>query len=227
MLELALALVAFIGTHELLSHPLRKPLAGRLGEAGFAILYSLIAAATLFWVVRAWQHAAPEQIWTAPEWAWAAGSALMLIASILFVGSVTSPNPALKGMGAAAASPPRGVQRITRHPMMWSIAIWALVHATLSGNKATVLLCAGIAFLALFGARMQDGKKREQLGAGWVAHEAATSYVPLGAQLSGRAPWSSINPGMIALTGGLVLWLAATWAHPHLGGPVVGIWTKI
>lgn len=227
MLELAIALIAFIAGHELLSHPLRKPLVAKLGAGGFAGVYSVIAAGTLFWVVTAWKRAAPEQMWIAPEWAWGAGSVLMLVAGILFVGSVTTPNPALMGMGAAAAAPPRGVQRITRHPMMWAFAIWALVHATLSGNKATILLCAGIAFLALFGSKMQDGKKRDQLGAGWAAHEAATSYLPFGAQLSGRASWGSINPGIVALAGGIVLWLAATWAHPHLGAPVVGIWRMI
>jgi uncharacterized membrane protein len=227
MLELAIALIAFIAGHELLSHPFRKPLVARLGDGGFAALYSIVAAVTLTWVVFAWRRAAPEQMWIAPQWMWGIGTVLMLVASILFVGSVTTPNPALMGMGAAAAAPPRGVQRITRHPMMWAFGIWALVHATLSGNKATVLLCAGMGFLALFGAKMQDSKKREQLGAGWVAHEAATSYVPFGAQMSGRASWGSINPGAIALLGGVALWLAATWAHPMLGAPVVGLWRMI
>jgi uncharacterized membrane protein len=227
MLELGLALIAFVGSHLLLSHPLRKPLVAKIGEGGFAGLYSAVAAVTLVWVVFSFRRTAPEQIWIAPEWALGVGSVLMLVASILFVGSVSTPNPALMGMGAAAAAPPRGVQRITRHPMMWAFGIWALVHATLSGNKATILLCVGLGFLALFGAKMQDGKKRDQLGAGWAAHEAATSYLPFGAQFSGRASWGSINPGAVALVGGIVLWLAATWAHPHLGAPVVGLWRMI
>ena len=224
MLQLALAMTAFVGTHEVLAHPLRRPLVARLGEGGFAIFYSLVALATFAWVVLAWRATPPVVVWTAPDWLWALGSVLMLVASILFVGSVTSPNPALPGAGKAAAQAPRGVQRITRHPMMWSFAIWALVHALLAGERATVLLCAGIGFLALFGAYMQDGKKREQLGSAWVDHERSTSYLPLGGQLAGRIPWSAVWPGWVALIGGIVLWLGATWAHPMLGAPVVGIW---
>jgi uncharacterized membrane protein len=227
MPELALALIAFVGSHELLSHALRKPLVAKLGEGGFAVLYSVVAAATLFWAVNAWQRAEPAQLWTAPLWMWSVGSIVMLIASILFVGSMTSPNPALPGRGAAANAAPRGVLRITRHPMMWAFGLWAAVHATLSGDKATVLFCFGLGFLALFGASMQDRKKRGQLGAAWAAHEASTSYLPFGAQFGGRSSWSSINPGLVATLGGVVLWLAATWAHPMLGAPVVGLWSMI
>lgn len=227
MLELALALSAFIASHELLSHPLRAPLVARLGERGFAAMYSLLAIATLWWTVAAWQRAAPWPLWTAPEWLWPVGSLLMLVASILFVGSVTAPNPAMMGMGGTASAAPRGVQRITRHPMMWSFAIWAAVHCILSGDAATVLLCAGIGFLALFGASRQDVKKRGQLGPAWAVHEAATSYLPLGAQLSGRAGWATIHPGWVAIGGGVLLWLLASWAHPRLGAPAVGLWRSI
>ena len=224
MLQLALAMTAFVGTHEVLAHPLRRPLVAKLGEGGFAILYSLVALATFVWVVMAWRATPPVVLWTAPDWLWALGAALMLVASILFVGSVTAPNPALPGAGKAAAQAPKGVQRITRHPMMWSFAIWALVHALLAGERATILLCAGIGFLALFGAYMQDGKKRDQLGDAWLQHERSTSFVPLGGQLAGRVAWSTANPGAVAIIGGVLLWLAASWAHPLLGAPAVGIW---
>lgn len=134
MPELALALIAFVGSHELLSHVLRKPLVAKLGEGGFAALYSVVAALTLFWAVGAWQRAEPSQLWVAPMWVWSLASIVMLIASILFVGSVTAPNPALPGRGAAANAAPRGVLRITRHPMMWAFGLWAAVHATQIGR---------------------------------------------------------------------------------------------
>ncbi len=46
-LNLALATFAFVGTHLLMSHPLRAGLVARLGERGFAGVYSLVAFATL------------------------------------------------------------------------------------------------------------------------------------------------------------------------------------
>ena len=44
---LFLSALAFVGTHFLLSHPLRAPLVRAMGEGAFRGLYSLIAAITL------------------------------------------------------------------------------------------------------------------------------------------------------------------------------------
>ncbi len=221
MEQLALALVAFIGSHELLSHPLRKPIAGKIGEAAFQGVYSLVALATFVWVVLAFRAAPADFLWAAPPWVWAVASLVMLVAAILFAGSLLSPNPALPMQaGLLAGGPaPQGVMRITRHPMMWSFALWAAVHLAVSGNSRAVLLAAGLGFLALFGARMQDRKKGQQLGAGWTAYEARTSFVPFGRGFA--------LPGWKATIGGLVIFLAATWAHPKLGAPVVGVWSYL
>ena len=218
MTMLLIALAAFVGTHLLLSHPLRAPLVGAVGEGGFAGVYSLVAAATLGWAVWAWRAApTPVPLWTAPPWLWWLAVPAMLVASILFVGSVTAPNPALMGAGRLAGQRPRGVLTITRHPMMWSFALWAAVHAAVSGDARTVALCAGIGGLALIGAWFQDGKKRRALGADWDAHERATSFVPFAR--------GGFNPGVVAAVGGVLLFLAATWAHPYAGGPA--LWSMV
>jgi uncharacterized membrane protein len=209
---LMLALVAFVGSHFVLSHPLRAPLVRALGAGGFAGVYSLVAAATLGWAVFEWRRAPVDVVWTAPTWAWPLGGVVMLIAMILFVGSVTAPNPALMGTPASAtAAAPRGVQRITRHPMMWAFALWAVVHAALGGTSRDIALSTAILVLALVGARLQDGKKRGQLGSAWAAHEGATSFVPFGRGFA--------MPGWTALIGGIVLFAVATFAHPYAGGP--------
>jgi uncharacterized membrane protein len=212
---LIIAISAFIAGHELLSHPLRAPLVARLGEKGFAGVYSLVAFATLGWAVWVWRSIPQNRLWLVPDWVHLAAVAAMLFAAILFVGSVTAPNPALMGMSAGGS--PRGVQRITRHPMMWSFAIWAIVHITLSADSRTIVLGSGILVLALFGAAMQDGKKRAALS-GYREHMAATGFVPFGAQLRGRQPWSSANPGLVATLGGLALWAVLLFAHPYVIG---------
>ena len=63
--------------------------------------------------------------------------------------------------------------------------------------------------LALVGAGFQDVKKREAVP-GWRYWTERTSFVPFASILRGRA-----RPGGFgghALGGGVVLWLAATWA---------------
>nr|WP_310522091.1 NnrU family protein [Polymorphobacter sp.] len=212
---LILAVSLFVGGHELLSHPLRAPLVKAIGEKGFLLVYSVVALGSLFWAVQLWKAIPQNRLWLTPDWVHLLCVAAMLFAAMLFVGSVTAPNPALMGMPAGGS--PRGVQRITRHPMMWSFAIWAIVHIVLSADSRTIVLAGGILTLALFGARMQDKKKRAS-SPGYGDHIAATGFIPFGAQLRGRAQWGTAVPGLVATLGGLVLWGLLLWAHPLLIG---------
>ncbi len=226
ILCLLAAVIAFVGTHELLSHPLRAPLVARIGERGFQALYSVVAFITGGWAVWAFRAAPVELLWTAPALFWQLAAPLMLIASILLAGSILDPNPALPGAQRhlKGAPVPRGVLRITRHPMMWSFALWGLVHVLVAGTSRSLILGAGVVVLALFGAAMQDRKKLLLLGDGWAAWRSRTAFVPFAAQLGGKLPGSSLWPGWRAVVGGAILFLGATWAHPLLGAPLVGFW---
>jgi len=51
------AAAAFVGTHFPLSHPLRKPIVGAVGNAAFLGIYSLVAAATISWLALAYRAA--------------------------------------------------------------------------------------------------------------------------------------------------------------------------
>ncbi|HEX8256139.1 MAG TPA: NnrU family protein [Allosphingosinicella sp.] len=223
--SLALATIAFVGTHFLLSHPLRAPLAARLGERGFAGLYLLVAFVTLGWMILAWRSVEnSDPLWIAPLWWWRIASGLMLLALILLVGSLVR-NPALPHPGAwpATIPPPRGVLAITRHPMNWSFMIWALVHLSLWGSPRNLIVAGGILILALFGSIGQDGKKLVLRGEAWRGWMEATSFVPFAALLSGRIPWRAAAPGWIAPVVGLILWLAITWYHAPLVSPIGGL----
>ena len=219
MSDIALLIVAvslFVGGHELLSHPLRAPLVRMVGERGFVLVYSVVAFGALGWAVQLWRAVPPDRLWTVPAYANVLALLAMLFAAVLFVGSVTAPNPALMGMPARTGGPV-GVQRITRHPMMWSFAIWAIVHITLSADSRTIVLAGGILTLALFGAAMQDDKKRRTVPT-YGAHIAATGFVPFAGQIGGRAGWRTALPGWTAAIGGFILWVAILWGHPYLIG---------
>lgn len=223
------ATASFVGTHLLLSHPLRPPLVRRLGERGFLGLYSLVAFATLGWMVAA-ARAMPAQapLWIAPPLAWPVASLAMLLAALLLAGSLVG-NPAMVDPSGTPRMPdaPRGVLAMTRHPMMWAILLWALVHAALSGTPSNLVLCAGLGGLALAGALGQDARKARQIGQPWRDWQAATSFVPFAALLAGTVRWRQALPGAIPLAGALALWLVATWLHPRLGAPVVAPWLWI
>lgn len=218
--------VLFVGSHLALSHPLRDGLASRLGERGFQIVYSIVAIATFVLVVQAWRGMPPEPpLWEVGDALWIIASVLVLFASILFMGSLIG-NPALPAPSAAAAAQnaPRGVFAITRHPMMWGFALWAVAHIMVMPTEAQIILSGTIVFLALFGSAGQDGKKARLMGDSWRHWAARTSFVPFARQISGATPWGDTIPRPHALFGGLVVWLAATWGHGALGYKVAGIW---
>ena len=220
--SLALATVAFVGTHLAMSHPLRPALVARLGARGFLGVYSLISAVTLGWMIYAWRRSKdPVQMWIAPEWHWFVAAALMLLACILLVGAFVR-NPAFPHPGARdqAIRPATGVFAITRHPMNWAFILWALVHISLWGSPRNLIVAGGIFILALAGSIGQDRKKLALLGESWRGWMDRTSFVPFGAQFSGRIPWRFAVPGWIALLGGLALWLAVTWYHAPMVSPI-------
>ena len=222
VVSLALATLAFVGTHLLLSHPLRAGLVARLGERGFAALYSLIAFATLGWMIVAWRAAAdPSPSWVAPLWWWPIASALMLVASVLLAGSLVR-NPAFPHPGAwpATIPPPRGVFAITRHPMNWSFILWALVHLSVSTSARNLIVASGILFLALIGSIGQDAKKARLRGEAWRDWQRRTSFVPFGALARGRVRWRDAVPGPVALIGGFVFWALVTSYHAPLVSPL-------
>lgn len=214
---------SFVATHFALSHPLRRPLVAALGEAGFSGVYSLVAAVTLGATVWAYR-AAPV---TAPAWEvggrlWAVATVAMLIASIFLLGSFVR-NPALPGAsGKAATARADGVFGITRHPMMWSFAIWGGSHILIYPLTKNIVLCSAIILLSLVGAALQDRKKAQLDPGGWTAWQGRTSYLPFAAIAQGRAGFGGF--GIHTLAGGLLVWLAATWAHLPLAGWPAGIW---
>jgi uncharacterized membrane protein len=223
----AIAAIAFVGTHFLLSHPLRARLVGAMGEAAFLGLYSAVAAVTLGGLVRAYLVApTTAPWWDVGEGSWALVTVLMLAAAILLTGSLVG-NPALPDPGGKGSVPDtaRGVYAITRHPMLWSFAIWGGCHILIYPVAKNVVVTSAIVILSLVGAHLQDRKKAALDPVGWPAWQSRTSYWPFAAIATGRARPGGL--GAPALVGGLVLWLAATWAHIPLAGWPAGIWRWI
>lgn len=216
---------AFVGSHFLLSHPLRRPLVGALGEKGFLALYSLVAFATLggmAWAYPRTPVGAP--LWSVGDGIWALATVLMLAASVMLLGSLVR-NPAMPGAANAASAQARGVYAITRHPMLWAFAIWGMVHILVYPVTRNIIVALAIIVLSLAGAALQDRKKAALDPQGWPAWEGRTSYWPFAAILQGRARIGGLSGvGAHALGGGLLVWLLATWAHIPLAGRAAGIW---
>lgn len=207
---------AFVGTHLAMSHPLRPAMIALLKARGFSLVYSAVSLATFILMVQAYK-AVPDQasLWPVPPSLWIVGAILMWLASVLLAGSLRK-NPAMLGMSGGhepvAFGAPSGVFGITRHPMMWAFAIWAIVHIAVIARPADIVLALAILSLALIGAAGQDRKKASQIGDTWVSWQKATSFVPFGQGFA--------MPDVFALVAGTIIFLLATWLHPI----PVGLW---
>ena len=217
---LALSGALFVGTHFAMSHPLRAGLVRGLGERGFMLTYVAVSLVTFYGITRFYGSASietPVPLWPVGSAVWIVATVLMWVGSVLFIGSLRN-NPAFPTGGAPVkrVGAPRGVFAITRHPMMWGFALWALVHALVNPTPASLTVSTTIAILALGGAAGQDAKKSKLIGPPWAEWRASTSFVPFGKGFA--------LPDGFALVGGTLLWLAATYAHGALGYRPAGVW---
>lgn len=209
--------IAFVGSHFVMSHPLRAPMVRMLGEKGFSLAYSAVSFATLAWVYFAFTAAPPADLPGSGEIGWIAATIITWPAMVLLAGSFAG-NPALPTplAEAQARAEPKGVFRVTRHPMMWAIGLWALSHLVLFWSTRTMITAAAMGTLALLGAKLQDGKKAALMGEAWAEWSRKTSYWPRLGQLFGV--------GAVPLVAGTVLWLAGSWVHLWNAGIPAGVW---
>jgi uncharacterized membrane protein len=209
--------VAFVGSHFAMSHPLRSGMVRALGAGGFTLAYTVVSFAMLGWVALAFRAAPPADLPGSGEIGWIAATLITWPAMILLAGSLMG-NPALPTPMAEqqARAEPRGVFRVTRHPMMWWISLWALSHMVLFWSIRTMITAAAMGTLALVGARLQDGKKAALMGEAWGEWSSKTSYWPRWGQLP--------TVGAVPLIAGTVLWLGASWVHLWHAGIPAGVW---
>lgn len=222
LLAAAFWLVVHIG---IAGTPLRGQLVARLGEkvfqGAFTVL-SFIGLGLLIWTYRnATQPEAFYGLWVAERWMYWVPFLVMPFALLLFVGSVTAPNPTSVGAERflKAAEPARGVLRITRHPMLWSFALWAIAHMFPNGDFASLVLFATILITALYGMPSIDRKRAARDPQGWAAFAAKTSILPFGAILSGRNRLVPSEIGLWRVGVALAAWVVLFLLH----GPVLGV----
>lgn len=218
ILAMLLSTAAFVFGHFLMSHPLRPAMVRALGEKAFAGVYSVIITVFFVWMLYAYSTAPYIALWGDPPWARHLLLLIMIPAVLLLVFSLTAPNPTMGPQGAEKLQSGSAFGAITRHPMLWAFALWAIGHMIANGDAATVILTGGILVLALGGAAAIDWKKHKQLGPAYDAYVARTSFVPFAAVIGGRASldWQAIGLWRPAL--GIAAYFAILLTHGWIIG---------
>ncbi|QNT69036.1 NnrU family protein [Defluviicoccus vanus] len=219
--SLSLAMSLFVLSHLLLPLPqLRDALVARFGELPFRAFYSAVALALLLWTILAYRQAPIIQLWMPPTALRHLSLSLMPFVCILLVAGVSTPNPSAMGPAPArvAARGPVGIAKVTRHPVMWAIGIWGILHLLANGDAAGIILFGGMTVLALGGALVQDARKRRLLGKSWVTYAGQTSHLPLLAMAQGRTRVTLREIGYGRIIGGVILYAILLGAHAWLFG---------
>jgi uncharacterized membrane protein len=219
LFHLTLATVAFIGTHFLSSTSLRMTLVEAIGERAYLGTYSAVSFITIGWMSWAYGMTPVIPLFEVPGlrlWP----LVVMPFALILIAAGVMTRNPSLVGQQHRLKDeePARGIVRVTRHPVMWGIALWSAVHLLARGDAGALVFFGGFLFVALAGTRLMDARKADAFGEDWKRFASATSNVPFTAIVEGRNRLVLREIGWKRVGVGLALYAVFLIVHPLLFG---------
>jgi len=214
MTGLVAATAAFLLTHFVTSTPLRPKLVGAIGEGPYLGVYSLVALATLVWMIWAYAGAPRELLWTGfrelPR--------LVMPLAFILIACGYARNPTMVGADRLLKSedPARGIIRITRHPIMWGVMLWAAAHLLARGERAAVVFFGGFLVLAALGTVLMD--RRKSANPDFQRFKSVTSNIPFVAVVQGRnrIVWREI--GWVRPTIGVAVFVLAFFLHPWISG---------
>jgi uncharacterized membrane protein len=218
MFLLIAASILWVGVHfGIAGTVLRRRVVDRVGERSFVIGYSVLSVAAIILLVQAWGAAPYVGLWITPDWLRWVLALLMLPAFILFVASVATPNPTAVA-GKLGGAGPRGIQRITRHPMLWSFALWGLVHLIGKGSLGGVFFFGAFLVTALVGMPSIDQKVAARDSGMWARLAPSTSILPFRAILAGRNHLILTEIPVFVWIVGALAWLLLLVFHGSIFG---------
>ena len=203
MFTLFLAAFFFFALHAgIAGTSARGRLIARLGENAYRGLFSLLSLLGLIWLAHAYRETGHFELWGQLAWFKPVAAGLMLVAIFLAVHGMATPNPMAVGGESLLDrdTPALGIQRITRHPFLCGVALWALTHLIVNGDLASLILFGTLLALVLVGMRSIDARRRAACGDHWTRYAAVTSVAPFLAIREGRnrlvlaefKPWPSV-----------------------------------
>jgi len=207
--ELTLAMAVFVAAHIIPSlRTLRRALIGGLGEWPFRAVYSTLSIGLLWWLIGAYQRAPHIELFAPITFLKYLPIAFMLPACLLVVG----------GISVAGSPAALGILKITRHPMLWAMAIWGVAHMAANPDGAAWIMFGSLTALSVAGSIHMDRRESTDGGAEWLALQAATSNIPFVALIAGRTRLTLAGIGWPRIAGGVVLYVALLTAHPYVIG---------
>ena len=223
MTNLIAAIVFFIALHVVVAgSPLRYVLVARLGERIYRLLFAIASVLGLVWIIAAYGIARNETefLWARPRGLIDSAVIVMFFVFLLVVPGLLTPNPTLVSMEGLLRkeAPVTGILRITRHPFLWGVVIWGVLHLSMTGHSAAAWLFGGFAVVAFLGTFSIDRKRAHDFGQHWVRFRQATSNVPFAAILTRRNKLKLGEVGALRWIAAVVAFAVVLYAHQWLFG---------
>ncbi len=221
--EFALALAVFMLAHFLPSHrPLRERLIGVLGRRLYFSLYGVLSIVLLVWVIVAAGRAPYLPLAEPATWQrWVPNIVMPVAVALAALGAGMAYPYTLGGRRGAAFVPERpGLAALTRHPLLWALALWGAAHAVANPDLAHVILFAGFAALSLGAMRLFDRRAAAaEPRARWQSICAATALASLRPLVDGAWLRRNGRALVVRLAAAAVVYVALY----HLHAPVIGV----
>lgn len=211
----------FIGIHILISGTaLRGVIVSAIGERPYQAVFSLLSLGGIVWLVLAYKAAARDVIWVMPPPVQFGALALVLIAFLLIVIGLVTPAPTTVGAEnlLQRREAVRGITRVSRHPFLCGVVLWALAHIAVNGDRASVIFFGSFFLLALIGPFLIDRKRRLQFGEDWQQFADQTSIVPFAAILQGRNSFVPAEIGLWRVVAAIAVFAGFFYFHSVLFG---------
>lgn len=212
---------AWISIHLFISGGcLRNEIVSLVGETAFQILFSALSAGCLIGLCMAYAGAMPPDQSLAPL-AIGAFAIVQMLSAFLIVGGLTTRSPTAVRGESLVGNPDvvRGILRITRHPFLWGIVLWAFSYPLIRRDVAALVFAGALGFVAARGMWSIERKRRRAIWSEerprrlalqdeWWSFNNATSCVPMWAIFSGRQRFVLREIGALRVLAALGLWFA-------------------
>ncbi|MBK1638253.1 hypothetical protein CKO24_04210 [Rhodothalassium salexigens DSM 2132] len=203
MTTLTAGLALFFGSHVASGlYPVRRALAGAMGEGAYKGLVTVASLAGIALMVLGARAMGFVPVYTPPAYGPLVPALLMPAAFILMSGAYSDP----------------GMKAVVRHPFLWAIGLFAASHLVANGELSLLMVFGAFLVYAPLAMLLADAKMRARDPQRFAELAARSSNIPFAAWA--KAPQ---KPKLRSVIVGLVLYVVVFWTHALVIGKSAAI----
>lgn len=219
MWTLALACAFFLCIHLMISGTsMKEQIIAKIGGVAYYILFSLFSIGGLAWMCIAFGIALGDPmnvvLWKSGPFLRIVGLFGNFFAFLLVIGGLTTPSPTnLLALRKLPDKSIYGIVRVSRHPVLAGIGVWAVTHIICNGNLAAWIFFSSILALCALGANNIDRKRLALMGDVYESIKRRTSIIPFVSIIEGRTAFAPEELGVARMLMAVSLYSAVTVLH--------------